>query len=294
MKEIEKDKIRTTVRQHYAETGRVRSNCGWPSAASSCCEPLAGANSAVQGNSCCVPPPVLSCCETVTAGDSISDSSQQFVYTEEDIRNAPEGSYLSMGCGNPLAAAVVKSGETVLDLGSGGGFDCFLAAKQVGEDGHVIGVDMTPEMVSKARENSERAGYNNIEFRLGEMENLPVADESVDVVISNCVINLSPDKPRVYSEVFRVLKPGGRVAMSDMVSRAPIPDDIQRDIALYVGCIAGASFVDDLKNLLNHAGFQEISIRFRDEGCETADDQVAKKNIRNFVSSATVEAVKSK
>ncbi len=294
MKGIEKDKIRTTVRQHYAEAAGVRGSCGGPPADSSCCEPRTGSTSMAQGNSCCAPSMVSSCCDTVPAGVSISDPSQQFVYTEKDIRDAPEGSFLGLGCGNPLAAAVVKSGETVLDLGSGGGFDCFLAAEQAGGGGRVIGVDMTPEMVSMARENSGRAGYGNVEFRLGEMENLPVADESVDVVISNCVINLSPDKPGVYSEIFRVLKPGGRLALSDMVSRAPVPNSIQKDPDLYVGCIAGASFFEDLKNMLSRAGFQESSIQFRDAGHEPPDGLMTKNNIRDFVSPATIEAVKPK
>ncbi|MBT3256990.1 MAG: arsenite methyltransferase [Deltaproteobacteria bacterium] len=289
---MEKEKIRTTVRLHYAEA--AGGGCGGSPAAPSCCEPSRDLTLKAQGRSCCGPPMVSSCCETAPAGDSSSDSSQQFAYTEDDIKKAPNGSYLGLGCGNPLSKAVVKSGETVLDLGSGGGFDCFLAARQVGEDGRIIGVDMTPEMVSKSRENSERADYGNVEFRLGEMENLPVADESVDIVISNCVINLSPDKPRVYSEVSRVLKPGGRLIVSDMVSRAPVPDDIHKDPDLYVGCIAGASFVDDLKDMLNHAGFQEIGIQFKEEDPKTAGEQMTNNNIRDFVCSATVEAVKSK
>ncbi len=292
MKGMEKEKIRTSVRLHYAEA--AEGDCGGSPATPSCCEPSKDLPLKAQGRRCCAHSMVSSCCETAPAEVSSSDSSQQFVYTEENIRNAPEGSYLGLGCGNPLSKAVVKSGETVLDLGSGGGFDCFLAARQVGEGGLVIGVDMTPEMVSKARENSQRAGYGNVEFRLGEMENLPVADESVDIAISNCVINLSPDKPRVYSEVSRVLKPGGRLVVSDMVSRAPVPDDIQKDPDLYVGCIAGASFVDDLKNMLSHAGFQEIRIQFKEGGHKTADERVTKSNIRDFISSATVEAVKSK
>ena len=294
MKGIEKDKIRTTVRLHYAGAARVQGSCGGSPAASSCCEQSTGETPTAQRSSCCDVPTVSSCCETAQAKDSTSDSSHQFVYTKENLQNAPDGSYLGLGCGNPLASALVKPGETVLDLGSGGGVDCFLAARQVGEHGHVIGVDMTPEMVSKARENSEKSDYENVEFRLGEMENLPVADESVDVVISNCVINLSPDKPRVYSEVFRALRPGGRLVVSDMVSRAPVPNDIQNDPSLYVGCIAGASFVDDLKDMLSEAGFKKSSIQFKDEDHEIANDQLTKENIRDFVSPATVEAAKSK
>ena len=169
------------------------------------------------------------------------------------VASLPEGADLGLGCGNPQAIAALKPGRRVLDLGSGGGFDCFLAARQVGESGRVIGVDMTAEMVAKARENAGEAGYVNVEFRLGEIEHLPVADASVDVIISNCVINLSPDKGQVFREAFRVLRPGGRLAISDVVATAPMPDEIRKDLALYAGCLAGAAAIDHLEAML-HAG----------------------------------------
>ena len=154
------------------------------------------------------------------------------------------------------------------DPGSGGGFDCFLAARAVGEKGRVIGVDMTPEMLSKARENGSTAGYTNVEFRLGEIEHLPVADNSVDVIISNCVINLSPEKPQVFSEAFRVLKPGGRLAISDIVATAVLPDEIKNDLALHAECVAGASLISDIEDMLREAGFKSIRVNAREESSE--------------------------
>ena len=210
---------------------------------------------AKQGSSCCVP--VNSCCGST---DLAQDISQKIGYTEEELKTVPEGANLRLGCGNPVALASLREGETVLDLGSGAGFDCFLAANKVGENGRVIGVDMTPEMIEKARENAEEGDYRNVEFRLGEIENLPVADNSVDIVISNCVINLSPDKRKVFMEAFRVLKPGGRLMVSDMVLLKELPDFIKNSIEAYIGCLSGAIMKDEYTEAMKAAGFQEVRI----------------------------------
>jgi arsenite methyltransferase len=201
---------------------------------------------------------------------------------------------MGLGCGNPHAIASLKAGETVLDLGSGGGFDCFLAARVVGETGHVIGVDMTPDMISKSRANAAHAGFTNVEFRLGEIENLPAADDSVDVIISNCVINLSPEKLRVFQEAFRVLKPGGRLAVSDVVATAQLPDEMKKDLELYAGCIAGASLMDEVEHMLGEAGFSSIRIRPKDESRAFIREWAPGMNVEDFVVSATIEAVKPK
>ena len=186
--------------------------------------------------------------------------SQQIGYSEEEIRSAPEGANLGLGCGNPVAIASLKPGETGLDLGAGAGFDCFLAANQVGRSGKVIGVDMTTEMVEKARENAEKGKYNNVEFRLGDIEALPVDDDSVDVVISNCVINLTPNKGKAFEEAFRVLKPGGRIMISDIVLLQELPDFIKNSAEAYVACVAGASLKEDYINTVKEAGFQDVAI----------------------------------
>ncbi len=208
-----------------------------------------------QGSSCCVP--VNSCCGST---DLAQDISKSIGYTEEELKEVPEGANLGLGCGNPVALASLREGETVLDLGSGGGIDCFLAASKVGQNGRVIGVDMTPEMIEKARENASKGNYTNVEFRLGEIENLPVADNSVDVVISNCVINLSPDKDQVFKETYRVLRPGGRLMISDMVLLKELPDFIKKSIEAYVGCLSGAMMRDEYMGVIKAAGFQEASI----------------------------------
>ena len=210
---------------------------------------------AKQSNSCCGSS--SSCCGTTVLADNIS---KRIGYTEEDLKAVPEGANLGLGCGNPIAMASLKEGEIVLDLGSGAGFDCFLAATKVGKDGKVIGVDMTPEMIEKARENSEKGSYGNVEFRLGEIENLPVADNLVDVVISNCVINLSPNKRRVFDEALRVLKPGGRLMVSDIVLLEAIPDAIKNSVAAYVGCIAGALMKDEYIGIIESVGFEDITV----------------------------------
>ncbi len=203
---------------------------------------------AKQENSCC------------GACGPTSDVSQKIGYTEEELTAVPQGANLGLGCGNPTALASLKEGETVLDLGSGAGFDCFLAAHKVGDNGKVIGVDMTPEMVKKAQTNAQKGNYQNVEFRLGEIENLPVSDNSIDVVISNCVINLSPDKGKVFKEVFRVLKPGGRLLVSDIVLLKKLPDSVRKSVEAYVGCIAGAVEKDEYLAFIKKAGFGDVKI----------------------------------
>jgi len=210
---------------------------------------------AKQESSCCAP--VQSCCGGF---DIAQDISKKIGYTEEELTAVPEGANLGLGCGNPVALASLKEGEVVVDLGSGAGFDCFLAAQKVGKKGKVIGVDMTPEMIEKARENARKGEYENVEFRLGEIENLPVADNSCDVVISNCVINLSPDKRRVFAEAFRVLKPGGRLMISDIVLLKELPDFIKNSIEAYVGCLSGAIMKDEYIKTIKEAGFQDVKI----------------------------------
>ena len=210
---------------------------------------------AKQDSSCCAP--TNSCCAST---DLVQDITKRIGYTEEELKAVPEGANLGLGCGNPVALASLREGETVLDLGSGAGFDCFLAGNKVGKNGRVIGVDMTPEMIEKARDNTKEGNYGNVEFRLGEIENLPVADNSVDVVISNCVINLSPDKRRVFKEAFRVLKPNGRIMVSDIVLLKELPDFIKDSIEAYIGCLSGAILKDEYIEAIREAGFQEVRI----------------------------------
>lgn len=210
------------------------------------------ANIATKGSSCCSS---SSCC-----GNSAQSTSKKIGYTDDDISSVPEGANLGLGCGNPVALASLKKGEVVLDLGSGAGFDCFLAASKVSETGKVIGVDMTPEMINRARKNAAKGGYTNVEFRLGEIEHLPVADNSVDVVISNCVINLAPDKGQVFSEAFRVLKPGGRIIISDIVLLKDLPVEIMNSVSAYTGCISGAIKKDEYIKLIEISGFHDVEI----------------------------------
>src|SRR4030066_2240317 len=227
---MKKEEVKKAVREGYAQVAR-------------------------SGSSCCAPQ--SSCCG---AANVAADISKKVGYTDEDIQSVPEGANLGLGCGNPIAVASLKKGEVVLDLGSGAGFDCFLAANIVGKTGKIIGVDMTPEMIEKARENARKGNYENIEFRLGEIENLPVADNHVDAVISNCVINLVPDKERVFRETFRVLKPGGRLMVSDMVLVGELPESIKNSVAAYIGCLAGAIMKDKYLEAIKAAGFKRVNI----------------------------------
>jgi arsenite methyltransferase len=231
---------------------------------------------------CAVP----GCCST-NPGASL-----QLGYTPEELAAAPEGANLGLGCGNPQAIAALRPGETVLDLGSGAGLDCFLAARRVGPTGRSLGVDMTPAMITKARANAARVGASNVEFRLGEIEHLPVADASVDVILSNCVINLSPDKAAVFQEAFRVLRPGGRLAIADVVALATIPSELRERLDALTGCVAGAATVDEVAGMLRDSGFDNVRIAPRADASAFIADWVPGTGAERYVASATIEARK--
>lgn len=264
MNQSENDAIRNAVREQYGNVALADNACG-------------------DGE-------VTSCCDS--SGSDAKAASMNMGYSEQDVSGIPDGANMGLGCGNPKAIASLKIGETVLDLGCGGGFDCFLAVREVGETGNVIGVDMTPVMLSKARKNADTAGYGNVEFRLGEIENLPVANDTVDVIISNCVINLSPEKPRVFQESFRVLKPGGRLAISDVVAIAEMPEKFKKDMALFSGCMSGASLIGDVQTMLQRAGFVDIAIKPKDESRDFIRDWAPGSQIEDYIVSATIEAIK--
>jgi arsenite methyltransferase len=256
----EKDEqVRSAVRDHYGEIAREGCGCG-----PSCCGGEAGASS----------------------------QSSRLGYSPEEIASAPAGSDLGLGCGNPQAIASLRPGEVVLDLGSGAGFDCFLAARQVGPSGKVIGVDMTPDMLARARANAGKAGVANVEFRLGEIEHLPVADASVDVVISNCVINLSPDKPGVLREAFRVLRPGGRLAVSDIVATGELPQAVRDDLRMVSACIGGAVVIADLEAMLEEAGFVDVMIEPSAESLPVIGEWAPGTQVEESISSASIRARK--
>jgi arsenite methyltransferase len=277
---LKEEKIRKAVREGYAKVAKNSKSC------------------------CSTSNP---CCDNTS--DMNKESSRRIGYSEEEMSSVPEGANLGLGCGNPVALASLKKGETVLDLGSGGGFDCFLAANRVGKAGKVIGVDMTPEMLDKARENARKGKYENVEFRLGEIENLPVADSTVDVVISNCVINLSPDKKRVFNEAFRVLKPNGRLMVSDIVLLKKLPEAVKKNVQAYVGCLSGAEMRNKYLQMMEDAGFKEVSVKEENlaHAEDMANDPTAQAIIRtkkvqteeiekiaNSVVSVKVSAVKPK
>ncbi|MCG6533164.1 MAG: arsenite methyltransferase [Syntrophales bacterium LBB04] len=228
---MKQEEIKTAVRKGYAKIAQTAGSCCLP-AASTCCGPEKG----------------------------LEKISREIGYRSEDLQAVPDGANLGLGCGNPVALGSLQEGETVVDLGSGAGFDCFLAARAVGKNGKVIGVDMTPEMLDKARENIRKGDFPQVEFRLGEIENLPVADNTADIVISNCVINLSPDKERVFAEAFRVLKPGGRIMVSDIVLLEELPTPIKDSIAAYIGCVSGAVRKEGYLQALRTAGFMDVRI----------------------------------
>jgi len=209
---------------------------------------------ATTNSTCCTKP---SCCSGANLAEAIS---KNVGYKDNELKSVPEGANLGLGCGNPIALASLKEGETVLDLGSGAGFDCFLAANRVGDKGKVIGIDMTPEMVEKAKINAQKGNYRNIEFKLGEIENLPILDNSIDIIISNCVINLSPDKQKVFQEAFRVLKQNGRLMISDLVLRKELPDVIKKSVEAYIGCLSGAVLKEEYLKYIQEAGFSQIKV----------------------------------
>lgn len=267
MSQQREDEIRQSVRNAYAEVAEADT-------AGACCG---------EASSCC------GVSEDVKINTIISS---RLGYSEDDRISVPDGADMGLGCGNPRAIASLKAGETVLDLGSGGGFDAFLAAQEVGESGHVIGVDMTPTMLSKARANAEKGLFKQVEFRLGEIEHLPVADNSIDVIISNCVINLSPDKTQVFREMYRVLKPGGRLAISDVVATIELPESMRNDQYLHSACIGGAATIDVLQQIIQDSGFADINIQPMDESREFIRDWVPGVKVEDYVISATIEAIK--
>ncbi|HEX4419433.1 MAG TPA: arsenite methyltransferase [Kofleriaceae bacterium] len=257
MSEAKADETRSMVREHYGKVART---------APAPCAP-----------GCCSPGVVG------TAAGTLG-------YSADESASAPDGADLGLGCGNPTAIAALRDGEIVLDLGAGAGFDCFIAARQVGPTGRVIGVDMTADMVQRARANARKVRATNLEFRLGEIEHLPVADASIDAILSNCVINLSPDKPAVFAEAFRVLRPGGRLAISDVVATAPIPATLQDQATALAGCIAGAAPLDELRAMLDAAGFVDIEVKLAPRSAEIIGAWLP--GIEAFVASATIEARK--
>jgi SAM-dependent methyltransferase len=266
-KQHEHDSHRQSVRSAYAKVAQAESSGG-------CC----GVES--------------SCCGVSDDGAINTLISTRLGYSTEELAAVPSGADMGLGCGNPKAIAALKPGEVVVDLGAGGGFDCFLAAHEVGPQGHVIGVDMTPDMLSKARGNAAKGKFDNVEFRLGEIEYLPVADATVDVIISNCVINLSPNKPQVFREAFRVLKPGGRLAISDVVATVELPEEMRQDEALIAGCMGNASLIEELEAMISEAGFEQVRIAPKDESRDFIRDWAPGRGVEEYVVSATIEAVK--
>jgi len=278
-----KEDIRNAVRQRYKQIAKAETEKPGKSQAVSCCSPSTAIANEMPAASCCGGPEVTP-----------EQMSAVMGYSKEDIAGVIEGANMGLGCGNPVALASLKPGETVVDLGSGGGFDCFLAAKQVGPNGQVIGVDMTPEMVGKARKNAKQSGTRNVEFRLGEIEHLPLSDNRADLIMSNCVINLSPDKRQVYREAYRVLKPGGRLSISDVLATAALPDKFRKDLALVAACVGGAATFDDTQKMLKDAGFQTIKITAHDNSRDLtrAWEPDKSDNALDYVVSAYIEAVK--
>jgi len=266
---VKADNVRQHVRKSYAEVAEASNDGACCGVESSCC----GVSDDVAINTLI---------------------STRLGYSEDDLDKVPDGADMGLGCGNPRAIASLKPGEVVIDLGSGGGFDAFLAAHEVTASGHVIGIDMTPTMLSKARHNAEKGKFSNVEFRLGEIEFLPIADNTGDIIISNCVINLSPHKELVFADAFRVLKPGGRLAISDVVATAVMPEEMKNDPVLHAGCMAGASLIEELESMMSDAGFEQIRIVPKDESREFIRDWAPDRGVEAYVVSAYIEAVKPK
>ena len=266
--------VRKTIRDNYAKIAESGGNSG-------CCGP---ASDTADGGGCCGPADV-----DIPSAEAMSGF---FGYSDDEMSAVPEGANLGLGCGNPQAIADMKAGEVVVDLGAGAGFDAFLAAGAVGPTGHVIGIDMTHEMLAKARGNAVKGGYANVEFRLGEIVFLPLPNDLADVIISNCVINLSPNKPQVLREAFRALKPGGRLAISDVVATAPFPADFDDDDHLLSGCVTGASLVDDLQTWMEDAGFTQVLIDVKEDSREGIADWAPGRGIEKYVVSAIITAKK--
>lgn len=281
---MEKEKVHDLVRKRYGKTAREAQ--AQDSQSEGCCTPQPPAPS------CCGPvTPPSSCCDAAGGGPGLD---QLLGYDAKAMKAIPADANLGLGCGNPGAIAALKEGETVLDLGSGAGIDCFLSARQVGATGRVIGVDMTDDMLALARKNAAGGNFTNVEFRKGQIEKLPVGDGEVDVIISNCVVNLSPDKPSVYREAFRVLKPGGRLAISDIVATAELPPEVRADERLLTGCVAGAETIANQEAWLTRAGFENIRISTRDLSGELLKEWAPGSRLADYVVSATIEAVKPK
>jgi len=265
--ESKRDEHRATVRDAYSQV----------------------ANASNEGSSCGVE---SSCCGVSDDAAINTLISTRLGYSESDLLQVPDGADMGLGCGNPRAIASLQSGEVIIDLGSGGGFDCFLAAQEVGASGQVIGVDMTPDMLSKARENAVKGKFSNVDFRLGEIENLPVANDTAHVIMSNCVINLSPNKQQVFHEAFRVLKVGGRLAISDVVATVEMPEEMRNDPFLISGCMGNASLIDELEAMIKAAGFADVRIAPKDESKEFIKDWAPEHNVTDYVVSASIEAIK--
>lgn len=285
------ENIREYVRDRYgaiAEQDDAGCCGGAPkTGADACCAADEEAKAAGESGCGCSPAPTTGGCCTAP-----QNYSAQLGYSAAELASVPAGADLGLGCGNPLAIASIKPGETVLDLGSGAGFDALLAARQLAGTGRVIGVDMTPAMIAKARRNVTKANYGNVEFRLGEIEALPVADASVDLIISNCVINLSPEKPRVFAEAFRVLRSGGRLAISDVVATKPLPDDIRAQLPLIGACIGGATLVDELRAMLAAAGFQRVDIDLKGASRKFIAQWGSDPRVADYIVSAIITAWK--
>lgn len=281
MKTRDKEEIRKAVRDSYGKVARLGTKASGLIPALSCCSEQGISDTKRLSASCCGAPEFTP-----------EQMSKAMGYSEDDFESTPEGSNLGLGCGNPVVLASLKPGETVVDLGSGGGFDCFLAANKVGKNGKVIGVDMTPDMISKARKSAQDADIENVEFRLGEIEHLPVADNSADIIMSNCVINLSPDKQSVYKDAFRALKPGGRLAISDILATRELPAEVKNNLALHSACVGGAATVESTVNMLEQTGFRDIIIDVKKESKKIINEWLPGSNIGDYIVSTYIEAKK--